>query len=90
MKLIEMERELNSGDHNVDTIKAKLEKLQTEKARYEAEKKRMEEREAAMIERDLIKKKILWLEYNKVQAEVCELKDQKTGIKNEYKQSIEE
>jgi len=90
MKLIEMERELNSGDHNVDTIKAKLEKLQTEKARYEAEKKRMEEREAAMIERDLIKKKILWLEYNKVQAEVCGLKDQKTGIKNEYKQSIEE
>ena len=90
MELIEAERELNSGDHNVDTIQAKLDKLLTEKARYEREKARMEEREKAVRDVELLEKKIMWLQYNAKQAEAKHLKEQKKIARAEFNRSKEE
>lgn len=90
MDLIEAERELNSGDHNVDTIVAKLDKLKAEQSRYEREKARMEEREKALEEVALIKKKMIWLKFNKVQEETHELKAEKKVVVTEFKTAQKE
>lgn len=84
MELIESERDLNSGDNNVETIQAKLDKLTAERQRYEREKARMEEREKAEQEVDLIKKKIMWLNYNLITVEFQEAKEEKKIVKEEF------
>lgn len=90
MELIESERDLNSGDSNVETIQAKLDKLTAERARYEREKARMEEREKAEQEVDLIQKKIMWMKYNIITADFQEAKEEKKVIRAEFKRSQEE
>ncbi|CAB9499458.1 of chromosomes protein 5 [Seminavis robusta] len=90
VSLIEAEQELSSGDHNVGTIQAKLEKLMAERQRFEREKERMEEREQAVQQVDLLKKSLLWKQYNKLQGEVIDLKKEKNQAKQDFKEAREE
>jgi structural maintenance of chromosomes protein 5 len=87
MQLIEAESDMLSGDHNVDTIQAKLDKLLVEKQRFEREKERMEEREKAEALVKVLQKKLLWVKYNALQEEVLELQTEKKATKAKLKEA---
>lgn len=83
-QLIEKESELNSGDNDVDTLVEKINKLTTERDRFEREKARMEERNQAVAQKELLEKKIGWLDFNEKRIYVQGLRDKK----NEYKEKL--
>lgn len=74
-ELIQDQMDLNGGDSQVETLKDRIEQLKNDTRRFEREKERMEEREAAVQQAELLKKKLMWLEFDNCRKEAYRLKE---------------
>lgn len=81
LQLIEMEKELNGGDDEVDNLKKKVGLLEDEIKRYKVGVDRMEERKKAEEQAALLQKKILWLRLDKARDDYLALKEEKDNAK---------
>ena len=83
MKLIEMQKNLQGGDNQVDNLKEKVESLEAEVRQYKLGVDRMKEREKAEELANLLEKKILWLKVDSLREMCVELKEQKDNARKE-------
>jgi structural maintenance of chromosomes protein 5 len=81
MDLVAKETEYNSGSGSADTTKDLYEKKTRELSHLQMEKERMEDRKLAVEQLDILKKKALWLLFDKLRMRAQELKDKKTALK---------
>ena len=87
--LIDMEAELKKGGSEVETIEAKLKRLQADNERLEREKERMEEREEAECQLKLLGYKYLWLKFDACREAAKLLKLEKDAAKAKLKEQQE-
>jgi len=83
MKLIEMQKNLQGGDTQVDNLKDKVESLEAEVRQYKLGVDRMKEREKAEEQANLLEKKILWLKVDSLREKCVELKQKKDDARRE-------
>jgi chromosome segregation ATPase len=81
LNLIKEQQDLSGGDDQVETLTERIQQLAAETKRFKREKERMEERQAAKDQSDLLKKKLLWLEFDNKRNATFELKDAKAEKK---------
>jgi structural maintenance of chromosomes protein 5 len=83
MKLIELEEQMLSSDSNVVSVQNEVQRLETEVSNLQRQKDMMQDRNESMKELDLIKKKLLWTEFDLAREEGIRLKEEKKQKKIE-------
>jgi chromosome segregation ATPase len=83
MKLIELEEQMLSSDSNVISVQEVVRTLEADVSRLQHQKDMMEDRNEAMKQLDLIKKKLLWTEFDLAREEGIRLKEEKKQKKLE-------
>ena len=86
MELIQDQEEMKGGTNQKETLQDKLKQLQHESRRLERAKELMEERDIALQQTDLLKKKIMWLQFDAL----IESTNAKKVVKAELKQKLVE
>ncbi len=86
MELIREQEEMRGGDNQKETLEDKFKQLQHESKRLARAKELMEERDTAVEQAELLKKKIMWLQFDAL----IESTNAKKIAKAELKQKLTE
>lgn len=84
MELIQDQEEMKGGTNQKETLQDKLKQLQHESRRLERAKELMEERDVALQQADLLKKKIMWLQFDALIESTNAKKVAKAELKQKF------
>lgn len=86
MELIRDQEEMRGGDNRKASLEERYEQLEMEHRRLERAKVLMEERSLAESQAELLRKKLLWLEFDEMIEKVAEKREAKKALKNQLKE----
>lgn len=87
-ELLEAQQELRGGNNQVETLQDKLQQLENEVQRYEREKQRMEERKAALEQAELLRKKLVWLQFDEARKHAVTKQGERKSLKLQHKEAM--